>query len=183
MKTIARLFAILSAAASSLLYARIRAPINPLRGSLWILRLHTEAMTPFIALSGTVAAGLALLARSPMAMLTAMLGAVAAARDVRRVTAPHPALRGRLARRGNGLSRPSSRPGCYSTDGRGICPRHPSHGGSAMRPSAPFPAPTVACSVTCGNRPVACPIWTGCCVFARQCLVPVGQGFLHASVL
>jgi hypothetical protein len=77
MKTIARLLAFLSAAASSLLYVRIRAPINPMRGSLWILRLLAEAITPFIALSGAVAAELALLARSPMAMLTAMLGVVA----------------------------------------------------------------------------------------------------------
>ena len=90
MKTIARLLAFLSVAASSLLYVRIRAPINPLRGSLWILRLLAEAVTPFTALSGTVTAGLALLARSPMAMCTGMLGAVAAVRDVRRVTAPHP---------------------------------------------------------------------------------------------
>src|SRR5829696_3776497 len=90
MKTIARLLAFLSAAASSLLYVRIRAPINPLRGTLWILRLLAEAMTPFIALSGAVAAGLSLLARSPMAIFTGMLGAVAAVRDVRRVTAPHP---------------------------------------------------------------------------------------------
>jgi acetyl esterase/lipase len=90
MKTIARLLAFLSATASSLLYVRIGHPINPLRGSLWILRLFAEAITPFMALSGTVAAGLALLARSPMAMLTAMLGVVAAVRDVRRVTTPHP---------------------------------------------------------------------------------------------
>jgi acetyl esterase/lipase len=90
MKTIARLLASLSVAVSSLLYVRIRAPINPLRGSLWILRLLAEAVTPFVALGGTVAAGLALLARSPMAMLTAMLGTVAAFRDMWRVTAPHP---------------------------------------------------------------------------------------------
>jgi acetyl esterase/lipase len=90
MKTIARLLAFLSVAASSLLYVRIRAPINPLRGSLWILRLLAEAMTPFIALSGTVAAALALMARSPVAMLTAILGAVAAVHDVRRVSALHP---------------------------------------------------------------------------------------------
>ena len=90
MKTIARLLAFLSAAASSVFYMRIRAPMNPVRGSLWILRWLVEAMTPFIALIGTVAAGLALLARSPVALLAAMLGAVAALRDVRRVTAPHP---------------------------------------------------------------------------------------------
>src|SRR5215207_4143981 len=90
MKTMARLLAFLSVAASSLLYVRIRAPINPLRGSLWILRLLAAAVTPFTALSGTVTAGLALLARSPMALCTGMLGAVAAVRDVRRVTAPHP---------------------------------------------------------------------------------------------
>ena len=90
MKTIARLLATLSAAAISPLYARIRAPINPLRGSVWMLRLFAEAVTPFIALSGAVAAGLALLARSPVALLTAMLAAVAAVRDARRVTAPHP---------------------------------------------------------------------------------------------
>src|SRR5215217_413878 len=90
MKTIARLLAFLSVVASSLLYVRIRAPINPLRGSLWILRLLAEAVTPFTALSGAVAAGLALLAHSPMAILTGMLGAVAAVRDVRQVTAPHP---------------------------------------------------------------------------------------------
>ena len=90
MKTIARLLALLSLAASGLLYVRIRAPIDPLRGSLWILRLLAEAVTPFIALGGTVAAGLALRARSPIAFLTAMLGAVAAFRDVRRVTAPRP---------------------------------------------------------------------------------------------
>jgi acetyl esterase/lipase len=89
MKTIARLLAFLSAVASSLLYLRIRAPINPLKGSLWVLRLFAEALTPFIALSGAVAAALALLARSPAAMLAGMLGAVLAARDVRRVTAPH----------------------------------------------------------------------------------------------
>src|SRR5215208_308349 len=45
MKTIARLLAFLSVAPSSLLYVRIRAPINPLRGSLWILRLLAEAVT------------------------------------------------------------------------------------------------------------------------------------------
>jgi hypothetical protein len=73
MKTIARLLAFLSAAASSLLYVRIRAPINPLRGSLWILRSLAEAMTPFIALSGAVAAGLALMAQWPMAIFTGML--------------------------------------------------------------------------------------------------------------
>ena len=95
MKTIARLLAILSAAASSLLYVRIRAPINPVRGSLWILRLLAEAVTPFVTLSGAMAAGLALLARSPVAMLTAMLGAVAAVRDMRQVTAPHPKALGR----------------------------------------------------------------------------------------
>jgi hypothetical protein len=83
MKTIVRLLAILSAAASSLLYVRIRAPINPLRGSVWILRLLAEAVTPFIALVGTVAAGLALRARSPMAFFTGMLGAVAAVRACR----------------------------------------------------------------------------------------------------
>src|SRR5829696_6848731 len=90
MKTIARLLTFLSVVASSLLYVRIRAPINPLRGSMWILRLLADAVTPFIALSGTVAAGLALLARSPMAMSTAMLGVLAAVRDVRQVTSPHP---------------------------------------------------------------------------------------------
>ncbi|HET7269726.1 MAG TPA: alpha/beta hydrolase [Rubrobacter sp.] len=90
MKTIARLLAFLSVAASCLLYVRIRAPMNPLRGSLWILRLLAEAVTPLIALSATVAAALALLARSPVAMLSALLGAVTAVRDVRRVTAPHP---------------------------------------------------------------------------------------------
>src|SRR5215216_1461318 len=90
MKTLARLLAFLSAAPSSLLYVRIRAPINPLRGTLLILRLLAEAMTPFTALSGAVAAGLALLARSPMAIFSGMLGAVAAVRDVRQVTAPHP---------------------------------------------------------------------------------------------
>ena len=90
MKTIARLLAFLSVVASSLLYVRIRAPINPLRGSLWILRLLAEAVTPFAALSGTVAATLALLARSPVGLLTGALGAVVAARDVRRLTAPHP---------------------------------------------------------------------------------------------
>jgi acetyl esterase/lipase len=90
MKTIARLLAFMSVAPSSLLYVRIRAPINPQRGSLWILRLLAEAMTPFTAPSGAVAAGLALLAHSPMAIFTGMLGAVAAVRDARQVTAPHP---------------------------------------------------------------------------------------------
>src|SRR5918994_4789216 len=92
MKTIARLLAFLSVALSSLLYVRISAPINPLRGTLWILRLLAEAITPFIALSGAVAAGLGLLARAPVAMLTGALGAVVAARDMRRVTAPHPGI-------------------------------------------------------------------------------------------
>ena len=59
MKTVARLLAFLSVAPSSLLYVRIMAPINPLRGILWILRLLAEAITPFIALSGMVAAALA----------------------------------------------------------------------------------------------------------------------------
>jgi acetyl esterase/lipase len=90
MKTIARLLAFLSAAASSLLYVRIGHPNNPMRGTLWILRVLAEAVTPFIALGGAVAAGLGLLTRAPVAMLTAMLGAVAAVRDVRQVTAPHP---------------------------------------------------------------------------------------------
>ena len=90
MKTIARLLAFLSVAVSSLLYVRIGHPINPLRGILWILRLLAEAITPFIALGGAVAAGLGLLARAPVAMLTAMLGAVAAVRDMRQVRAPHP---------------------------------------------------------------------------------------------
>jgi len=90
MKPIARLLAFLSAAPTSLLYVRIRAPITPLRGTLWILRLLAEALTPFIVLSGAVAAALGLLARSPMAIFTAMLGTVAAVRDVRQVRAPHP---------------------------------------------------------------------------------------------
>jgi acetyl esterase/lipase len=90
MKTVARLLAFLSVVASGLLYVRIGHPINPLRGNLWILRLLAEAMTPFVALSGAAAAGLALLARSPVAMFAGMLGAVAAVRDVRRVAAPHP---------------------------------------------------------------------------------------------
>jgi acetyl esterase/lipase len=90
VKTVARLLAFLSVAVSSLLYVRIGHPINPLRGILWILRLLAEAVTPFIALGGAVAAGLGLLARAPVAMLTAMLGAVAAVRDMRQVTAPHP---------------------------------------------------------------------------------------------
>jgi acetyl esterase/lipase len=90
MKTIARLLAFMSVAPSSLLYVRIRAPINPLRGSVWILRLLAEAITPFIALGGAVAAGLGLLARAPVAMLTGTLGAVVAARDVWQVRAPHP---------------------------------------------------------------------------------------------
>jgi hypothetical protein len=77
MKTIARLLAFLSVVASSLLYVGIGAPINPPRGTLWILRLLAEAMMPFIALSGTVAAGLGLLAKSPVAIFTAMLGTVA----------------------------------------------------------------------------------------------------------
>ena len=89
-KTVARLLAFLSVAASGLLYVWIGHPINPLRGSVWILRLLAEAMTPFIALSGAVAAGLALLTRSPVAIFAGMLGAVAAIRDVRRVTDPHP---------------------------------------------------------------------------------------------
>jgi hypothetical protein len=55
MKSIARLLAFLSMAASSLLYVRIGHPINPLRGTLWILRLLAEALTPFTALSGAVA--------------------------------------------------------------------------------------------------------------------------------
>jgi acetyl esterase/lipase len=90
MKTIARLLAFLSVAAGSLLYVRIRAPINPLRGTLWILRLLTEAMTPFTAFSGAGAAGLALLAHLPMAIFIGVLGAVAAVRDARQVTTPHP---------------------------------------------------------------------------------------------
>lgn len=90
MKTMTRLLAFLSVAASSLLYVRIRAPMTPLKGTLWILRLLAEAVTPFIVLTGTAAAGLALLARAPVAMLAGALGAVVAARDVRQVTAPHP---------------------------------------------------------------------------------------------
>ena len=90
IKTIARLLAFLTVAASSLLYVRIGHPINPLRGILWMLRVLAEAATPFLALAGAVAAALALIVRAPVAMLTAMLGAVAAVRDVRRVTAPHP---------------------------------------------------------------------------------------------
>ena len=85
----ARLLAFLSLAASSLLYVRIRCPVGPLKGTLWILRLLAEAMIPFVALIGALAAGLALLARSPLALLTVMLGAVAAATDVRQVTTRH----------------------------------------------------------------------------------------------
>jgi acetyl esterase/lipase len=90
MKTLARLLALLSVATSSLLYVRIGHPINPLRGSLWMLRLLAEAVTPFIVLSGAVAAGLGLLMRSPMALLGGIPGATVAARDVRQVTTPHP---------------------------------------------------------------------------------------------
>jgi len=52
--------------------------------------LLAEAITPFIAISGAVAAGLALMAQWPMAIFTGMFGAVAAVRDVRQVMAPHP---------------------------------------------------------------------------------------------
>ena len=80
MKTMARLLAFLSVAASSLLYMRVRAPINPLNRNLWILRLLAGAVTPFTVLSAAVAAGLGLLARAPVAMLAGMLSAVSAAR-------------------------------------------------------------------------------------------------------
>ena len=90
MKTIARLLAFLSVAAGGLLHVRIGHPINPLRGILWILRVLAEAVTPFTALGGAAGAGFGLLARSPVAVFAGMVGAVAAARDVRRVTEPHP---------------------------------------------------------------------------------------------
>ena len=90
MKIIARLLAFLSVAASGVLYLRIRAPISPLKGNLWIVRLLAGAVTPFIVLIGTVGAGPALLVRSPITMFTGMLGAALAARDIRQVTASHP---------------------------------------------------------------------------------------------
>jgi hypothetical protein len=53
MKIVARLLAFLSAA-SGVLYVRIRCPIGPLKGGVWMLRLLGEALTPVIALSGAV---------------------------------------------------------------------------------------------------------------------------------
>jgi acetyl esterase/lipase len=87
MKTIARLMAFVTVAACGLLYMRLRAPVTPMKGVLWICRLLAEALTPFVALGGVVAAVLGLLIRSPVVMLTGMLGGVLAARDVLRVTA------------------------------------------------------------------------------------------------
>jgi acetyl esterase/lipase len=89
MKSMARLLALLSVAAASLLYARIRAPITPAKGLAWILRLLAGALTPFIALCGTIAAALALLTRSPATMVIGLLGAGLAARDVLQVTKPY----------------------------------------------------------------------------------------------
>src|SRR5688572_13815415 len=89
MKTIARLLALVSLAASGLLYVHMRAPITPMKGLLWLLRLLTGALTPFIAISGVVAAVLGLLTRSPVVMLTGMLGGILAAQDVLRVASPH----------------------------------------------------------------------------------------------
>jgi hypothetical protein len=51
-----------------------------MKGVLWIFRLLAEALTPFVALGGVVAAVLALLTRSPVVMLTGMLGGLVAAR-------------------------------------------------------------------------------------------------------
>lgn len=92
MKTLARVLALLSAALAALLYVRIRAPVGPWRGVVWIFRLLAEAVTPFIALGGAVAAGIGLVTRSPLAVITGILGAVTALRDVRQVTAAHPGL-------------------------------------------------------------------------------------------
>jgi acetyl esterase/lipase len=90
MKTTARLLAFLSLAACSLMYARIRAPLDGPRGPLLLLKLLAGALTPFVALCGALAAALGLAARAPVAVLAGTLGAAVAAREVRRVTAPGP---------------------------------------------------------------------------------------------
>ncbi len=90
MKPIVRVLGLVSAVAAGLLYLRIRGFIGPLRGSLWLLHLLAEAMTAFVALGGALAAGLALLVRSPLALLSGMFAAVVAARDIQQVTAEHP---------------------------------------------------------------------------------------------
>jgi acetyl esterase/lipase len=82
MKLIARLLALLSVAASSLVYVKPKGP----SGSL--LKLFAGALAPFTALIGVVGAGLGLLANAPLALLIGTLGAVVSANEVRRVTAP-----------------------------------------------------------------------------------------------
>jgi len=82
MKRIARLLALLSVAASSLLYLKPKSP----NGSL--LKLLAGALTPFTALVGAVGAGLGLLTNAPLALLTGILGVMVGARDVQSVTAP-----------------------------------------------------------------------------------------------
>ena len=97
-------------------------------------------------------------------MLTAMLGAVAAVRDMRQVTAPHTRLCAGFGVAWERAISPEQQIGMLQSDGPGICLQRPSHGGSAMCPSGPSPTLTVACSVICGNRPVAWPVWAGSCV-------------------
>jgi len=82
MKRIARLLALLSVAASSLLY------LKPKTANGSLLKLLAGALTPFTALVGAVGAGLGLLTNAPLALLTGILGVMVGARDVRSVTAP-----------------------------------------------------------------------------------------------
>lgn len=87
MKTIARLLAFLSVAASSLLYVKLKAPWGFL---LLVPKLFAGALAPFIAPIGALGAGLGLLAHAPLAVFAGTLGAVLSASHVRRVTAPQP---------------------------------------------------------------------------------------------
>lgn len=86
MRALARLLALLSAGASGLFFFRVKSPVGAL---LLLPKMLAEALSPSLVVIGALGGGLGLLMRDPLALVAGGIGALVAARYVRRVTAPH----------------------------------------------------------------------------------------------
>ena len=86
MKTLARTFALLSAGLSGLYFFKLESPSGMI---LMLPKVLGAALAPFVGVMGAVGAVLGLLVQAPLAVIAGILGALASARHVQRVTAPH----------------------------------------------------------------------------------------------
>jgi acetyl esterase/lipase len=86
MKTLTRILAYFSAAASSLLLFRVRSPAG---APLTLPKMIAASLSPVVAVVGALGSVLGLLSKTHSALIAGGLGALLATRYVKRATAPH----------------------------------------------------------------------------------------------